>query len=321
MNASTTSMDIDSPWMFANSAKYSTPAHSTPALALARAGGPEGTTYLYQLDDAPAAAPGGGFEAGGGTDGTYLPPTSVATYPTPPSSLSGSYRVPARPPPEQLYPLTPSSVASNLVSNLYRPNACSLTRSASSASAKSNASSTSSTSSDDAARCGPVLPLIHAVFPATASSVSAASHMLEIVTPPTHVLHGFIADEPTLGRLVFVHLPPTHASAPARPEVLAPHFFNVLHSDGPTYSDAPAPPTGPVALDIRESLTALLDLADEIEGTQLVLILDKDEREPAPLAELMHALMYVGGTPVRPGAPVGEWEWDARRWALVSIEL
>ncbi len=268
--------------------------------------------------------PSGGFEAGGGTDGAHLPPNTVATYPTPPSSLSAGYRVPAPPPPGPAYPLTPSSVASNLANNLYRPNpsaaACSLTRSASSASARSNTSSTSS-SSDDEARCGPVLPLIHAVFPATASAVSSAAHMLEIVTPPNHVLHGFIADEPTLGRVVFVHLPPTHASAPARPEVLTPGFSNVLRHDGPTYSAAPPAPTGPVALDIRESLTALLDLADEIEGAQLVLVLDKDERAPEPLAELMHALMYVGGTPVRPGAPVGEWEWDPRRWALVSIEL
>lgn len=147
--------------------------------------------------------------------------------------------------------------------------------------------------------------------------------MLEIVTPPDHVLHGFVSDEPTLGRVVFVHLPPTHASAPPRPEILTPGFSNVLRPNEPRYAQRPAQqqPAGPVALDIRESLTALLDLADEIEGTQLILILDKDEREPAPLAELMHALMYVGGTAVRPGAPVGEWEWDARRWALVSIEL
>ncbi|CAK9787410.1 unnamed protein product [Cutaneotrichosporon oleaginosum] len=290
-----TAMDIDTPWMFNSPAK---PTHnSIPALALARAGGP-----------------------------------AVATYPTPPSSLSAKYRVPAPPPPppsHSTYPLTPSSITSTLASNLYRPApthdlTCSLSRSASSASARStsSSSSSSSSSSDIAARCGPVLPLIHDVFPATASEVASVSHMLEIVTPPNHVLHGFIADEPTLGRVVFVHLPPTHASAPTRPEVLTPGFSNVLRRDGPTYSSTtPVPPAGPVALDIRESLTALLDLADEIEGAQLVLILDKDEREPAPLAELMHALMYVGGQPVRPGALVGEWEWDARRWALVSIEL
>ncbi len=51
-----TPMDIDSPWMFAHSKPSAKPP--TPALALARAGGPEGTTYLYQLDDAPGSAPG-----------------------------------------------------------------------------------------------------------------------------------------------------------------------------------------------------------------------------------------------------------------------
>lgn len=55
MDASTSSMDIDSPWMFTHA--RAKPA-STPALALARAGGPAGTTYLYQLEDAPGSAPG-----------------------------------------------------------------------------------------------------------------------------------------------------------------------------------------------------------------------------------------------------------------------
>ncbi|RSH76754.1 uncharacterized protein EHS24_005332 [Apiotrichum porosum] len=144
--------------------------------------------------------------------------------------------------------------------------------------------------------------------------------MLEIVTPPDTVLKGFVADDDSAGRLVFVHLPPT-LSAPA-PEPLAPHFSDVLRPYDPRrpHPRAPSPPPQ-TGLDIRESLTALLDLADTLEATQLLLVLDKDEREPAPLAELMHALMFVGGTPVRPGASVGDWEWDARRWALVSIEL
>jgi len=141
--------------------------------------------------------------------------------------------------------------------------------------------------------------------------------MLEIVTPPSNVLRGFVTD--TEGeRWVFVHLPPT-LSAPT-PEPLAPHFSDVLRPHDPR-RDHPVPPPAAPGLDIRDSLTALLDLADTLEATQLLLVLDKDERETALLAELMHSLMFVGGTPVRPGAPVGEWEWDARRWALVSIEL
>lgn len=148
--------------------------------------------------------------------------------------------------------------------------------------------------------------------------------MLEIVTPPSHVLSGFVTDDTTLGRIVFVHLLPSHSSAPSPPDPLAPHFSDVLRPHDPSRPHPVSSPSSsptPAALDIRESLTALLDLADELEAAQLILVLDKDEREPAPLAALMHALMYVGGTPVRPGAPVGEWEWDSHRFALVSIEL
>lgn len=50
------SINIDAPWMFA-----ATPAKPIPALALARAGGPAGTTYLYTLDD----------ESSGATPGSY----------------------------------------------------------------------------------------------------------------------------------------------------------------------------------------------------------------------------------------------------------
>lgn len=146
--------------------------------------------------------------------------------------------------------------------------------------------------------------------------------MLEIVTPPSQVLKGFVTDDSTLGRIVFVHLLPSHSSAPARPDPLAPHFSDVLRPHDPSRPHPVSSSTpAPAALDIRESLTALLDLADELEAAQLILVLDKDEREPTPLAELMHALMYVGGTPVRPGVAIGDWEWDSRRFALVSIEL
>lgn len=179
------------------------------------------------------------------------------------------------------------------------------------------ARSTSSASSSS--RCAPVLPLITSVFPYAASSVAMSSHMLEIVTPPDNVLKGFIADDTALGRCVFVHLRPTTGPVPEDP--LAPHFSDVLRPHDPRRPHPVPPSRQTTALDLRESLTALLDLADTLEAAQLLLVLDKDERDPAPLAELLHALMYVGGTPVRPGALVGDWEWDSRRWALVSIEL
>lgn len=211
--------------------------------------------------------------------------------PTPPSSVSPptAVRIPTRP-----VALPPSPVSSFIEQPLAR---------------------TSSGSS----RCEPVLPLISSVFPTAASAIAECSHMLEIVVPPSQALQGFVCDSPE-GRIAFVHLPPSPPSAP-RADHLAPHFSDVLRPHDP-HRPHPVPQqaSGGVT-DIRENLTALLDLADTLQAEHLMLILDKDEREPAPLDDLLHALMYVGGAPVRPGAPVGEWDWDPRRWALVSIEL
>ena len=73
---------------------------------------------------------------------------------------------------------------------------------------------------------------------------------------------------------------------------------------------------------MRESLTALLDLAAEsLEASSLILALDKDDREPERLGELLHSLMYVGGQVIKRGALPGDWEWDPRRWVLVGMEL
>jgi hypothetical protein len=165
-----------------------------------------------------------------------------------------------------------------------------------------------------------VLPLITSIFPYAASSVASAAYMLEIVTPPENVMRGFVADCDSLGRCVLVHLPSSLSAAPAAPEPLAPHFSDVLRPHDPRRAHPEAPPQTRT-LDIREALTALLDLADTLEASHLLLALDRRECPPALLSELLHSLMFVGGTPVRPGAPVGEWEWDARSWALVSIEL
>jgi len=50
------------------------------------------------------------------------------------------------------------------------------------------------------------------------------------------------------------------------------------------------------AVDLRESIVALLDLADERLGcSALVIVL---ERASAKLSSLLHSLMYVGGTVV-----------------------
>lgn len=169
----------------------------------------------------------------------------------------------------------------------------------------------------------PIVPLISSLFPYHATQVASLSHILEIVTPPDHVLHGFILDHPTFGRAVYIHLPPLHASATSRPEALSPHFFEVLRPHDPLRPlPTAAPSSANAALDLRESLTALLDLAaDSLEATSLILALDKDDREPERLGELLHSLMYVGGQVVKQGAVPGEWEWDPRRWVLVGMDL
>jgi hypothetical protein len=166
------------------------------------------------------------------------------------------------------------------------------------------------------------------VFPYHATLVAAHSHILEIVTPPDHILQGFILDIPDHGRTVYVHLPPPHYSTTHADDALAPHFSDVLrpHQAQAHASSFPTLTTSPVqigsALNIRESLTALLDLASEsLFANHLILVLDKDDREPERLGELLHALMYVGGAVVKPGALEGGWEWDARQWVLVGMEL
>jgi hypothetical protein len=69
-----------------------------------------------------------------------------------------------------------------------------------------------------------------------------------------------------------------------------------------------------VHVNLRESIVALLDLADEqLECTALVLALEK--ASPA-LGELLHSLMYVGGTVVTaPAYPVNP------AFVLVGMEL
>jgi hypothetical protein len=69
-------------------------------------------------------------------------------------------------------------------------------------------------------------------------------------------------------------------------------------------------------------LTALLDLSsDSLEAKSLVLVLDRDDRDQERLEDLLHSLMYAGGQVIAPGRLDGEYEWDARHWVLVGIEL
>jgi hypothetical protein len=157
--------------------------------------------------------------------------------------------------------------------------------------------------------------------------MSAMSHLLEIVTPPDHVLQGFIIDHPTCGRTVFVHLPPPHSSTHGRPEVLQPHFSEVLRPHDPLHHrqvllPSPSGQAASLALDIKESLTALLDLSsDSLDAKSLMLVLDRDDRDHERLEDLLHSLMYAGGQVIPPGRLEGGYEWDARSWVLVGIEL
>lgn len=173
----------------------------------------------------------------------------------------------------------------------------------------------------------PNIPLISTVFPYHASQLSVMSHILEIVTPPDHVLQGFILDHPTCGRTVYVHLPPPHSSAHGRPEVLQPHFSEVLRPHDPLHHrqvllPSPTGQATSLALDIKESLTALLDLSsDALDAKSLVLVLDRDDRDHERLEDLLHSLMYAGGQVIAPGRLEGGYEWDARHWVLVGIEL
>lgn len=79
---------------------------------------------------------------------------------------------------------------------------------------------------------------------------------------------------------------------------------------------------GNLDIDIRDHLTSLLDLvADALEALELVLVLDRRNRQDEELREFLHALAYVGGVVLRPGKVRGGFEWDDKRWVLVAIEL
>lgn len=120
-----------------------------------------------------------------------------------------------------------------------------------------------------------------------------------------------------------MHLPPPHISS-HRPEALGGNFSEVLRPHDPSKSPSRQANSPLDGMDIRESLTALLDLASEsLNAKALVLALDKNDREREGLDELLHSLMYAGGQVLPPGqgALDGGWEWDPTKWVLVGLEL
>jgi hypothetical protein len=196
--------------------------------------------------------------------------------------------------------------------------------------------------------CDINIPLIQLVFPRHAAWICETSFPLHIVTPPSHVLDGFVADpRPSSApsslvdagpfgtgiesRIALIRLPPPHHTS-ARPERLNANFSDILRAHDSTrlanssaFGSAASRLHG--ALDIKESLTALLDLAGEcLEAEHLVLILDKQERGEGEMRALLHSLLYAGGVVLPPtqgqgNGVLGGWEWDHERWVLVGLEL
>lgn len=162
------------------------------------------------------------------------------------------------------------------------------------------------------------------LFPYHATIAIACSRLLEIVLPHTApVLIGAVIDLPAHshgpdprrpgkmrvdpgGRTVYLSLPPFAPSKTSNSE---------MDIDGPADE-------GNLDIDIRDHLTSLLDLvADALEALELVLVLDRRNRQDEELREFLHALAYVGGVVLRPGTVRGGFEWDDKRWVLVAIEL
>ncbi|WWD19866.1 hypothetical protein CI109_104334 [Kwoniella shandongensis] len=340
-----------------------------PPLAIARAGGKGGQIFVYSDVDeeetsAYASFAGGGrrwdaethFNVDQSSENTRDPLTSYLHHQfsqfspssqsifTPPSSFTQSVDIPhtASSRPHQVIAssnLQPMSLPLTPMSSSSLPTASTSTPITIPSSRFGPRSGRNATVSPD----GPIVSLISSIFPHHASIIASFSHTLEILTPPSHLLKGFILDHPSSGRTVYIHLTLSqpNPTQPQRPETLSPNFSQVLRPHDPQLLTSP-PPSVPstigttsrngragatntnYALDVRESLTALLDLASEaLEASHLVLVLDRQEREGQEgiLGELLHSLMYVGGQVVKPGALEGGWEWDPTKWVLVGMEL
>lgn len=166
------------------------------------------------------------------------------------------------------------------------------------------------------------------LFPYHATIAIACARLLEIVLPHTSpVLIGAAIDLPA-------H---SHGLDPRRPGKLridpgGRTVYLSLPSFSPSKSSNPSESGSETSesetndhnldIDIRDHLTSLLDLvADALDATELVLVLDRRNRQDEELREFLHALAYVGGIVLRPGKVRGGFEWDDKRWVLVAIEL
>ncbi|WVW86414.1 hypothetical protein I302_108460 [Kwoniella bestiolae CBS 10118] len=329
---------------------FSTSNPTTQPLAIARAGGTGGQIYVYAEDGdntSYASFAGGGRQWGDDNDASessettreslmsYLheplsqpPGRSLQVDPlTPPSSFTPSVDIPFSTTTQHsqsfslpLTPVSSSSLSDPTSPPLIKPT---LPR------AQSQSQSQSHKSTLPTKQERQIISLISSIFPNHFTSISNHSTTLEIVTPPSNVLKGFIVDTTTKGRTVFVHMESNHPTPITRPETLSPNFSQVLRPHDPLLSISPPTSSssaisgGLYGMDIRESLTALLDLSsDALEANNLVLVLDREESEQESLAELLHSLMYVGGQVLKsPSKVLGGWEWDIRKWVLVGLEL
>ncbi|WWC72250.1 uncharacterized protein I206_106212 [Kwoniella pini CBS 10737] len=328
-----------------------------PPLAIARAGGKGGQVYVYSDDvgcgdqSSYASFAGGGRQWGddfdNASESSETTRDSLMSYLHEPLSQISPFNSPthSRRPANMAGPLTPPSSFTQSVD--IPQQATNQTHSSFSLPLTPiSCSSMSENSSPPKSQISPkhktVLPnkqerevihLISSIFPNHFRDISSLSSTLEIVTPPSNLLKGFIVDHKV--RTVFIHLPPLSISSNThqRPEALSPNFSQVLRPHDPLLSISPPLSSGLAmsnasgmtnfGLDIKEYLTASLDLsADALEASNMVLLLDRDENDQESLGELLHSLMYVGGQVLKsPAKSLNGWEWDIRKWVLVGMDL
>ena len=160
------------------------------------------------------------------------------------------------------------------------------------------------------------IPLVSALFGQSALG-NASYHRLQIITLPNQVVHGFVLDAPQIGRRVFIQLDVPRASSD-QDQPLGANFSEVLRPHDPLRGVTAE--SAPSMLDIKASLTALLDLAsDSLAASSLVLVINKDSCGQ-DLGDLLHDLMYAGGQVMKPGVLNG-LKWDTEGWVLVGMEL
>ncbi|WWC91932.1 uncharacterized protein L201_006884 [Kwoniella dendrophila CBS 6074] len=358
----------------------------SPPLAIARAGGQGGQIYVYSEDNnnswgenqSYASFAGGGRQWRESSENTRESLMSYLHDPISQSSLSPSSSISSSPQTRSNIPINPFTPPSSFTQSVDIPqqntstthhqqnnlsyslpltpiSASSMSDNDSSSSPTQPAKPTTITVQAKKLTNKTVLPtkqerqiisLIASIFPKHFQSISNLSTTLEIVTPPSNVLKGFILDH-HVNRTVFIHLLPPSASTnrfQERPEKLSPNFSQVLRPHDPLLSISPCSLSPTLSnsinsinhnisdrygLDIRESLTALLDLScDALEANNLILILDRnenaqDEQDQEYLRDTLHSLMYTGGQVLKSPCKslLNDWEWDITKWVLVGMEL